>query len=171
MNILIADDDQSIRETFVILLTELGHTVVAVANAQEALNHLKTNTKPHLVFTDVNMGEGMDGYQLYEEVKKIYLDLPVVIMTAFGSISKAVNSVKNGVFEYIEKPFSISAIEAILTKAAEFLFSNPFSLESVEKSHIEKVLGSAKTYDEAADILGINMSTLWRKRKAYGLGV
>jgi DNA-binding NtrC family response regulator len=168
MNILVADDDQNVREVVVELLTSLGHSVVAVKNAEDALDYLKSN-KPHLVFTDVNMGAGMDGYQLFNEIKKIHIDLHVVIMTAYGTITSAVESIKNGVFEYLPKPFNLSDLERILLSVAKSIFSNPFSLETVEKNHIESVLSKVKTYEEAAELLGINMSTLWRKRKTYGV--
>ena len=168
MNILLADDDKAIRESLSELLTMLGHRVTALESGEQVIEYLKTN-KPHLILTDFNMGEGMNGHDVLVEAKKIYLDVQVVIMTAFASITSAVKSVKEGAYEYLAKPLDISDIEKLLNKIQDVINGISFSLESLEKDHIRKILNYAPTFEVAADLLGINMSTLWRKRKTYGM--
>jgi DNA-binding NtrC family response regulator len=166
MHILLVDDDQFIREAMTDYLIREKHSVTAVTNAEEALTHLKIH-KPHLMITDVHMGEGMNGHQLYDEAKKIRFDLQIIIMTANATVERAVSSVQSGAVSYLAKPFDFDVVEKLLLKVAEILSKNIYSLAHVEQEHVEKIVEVTDNLSIASDVLGINMSTLWRKRKEY----
>jgi len=102
-NILIVDDDPNLLRLLGIRLTAAGYNVQSAKNAKEALGILKSS-HPHLVISDLRM-EGMDGMALFEKIRQQQPNLPVIIMTAHGTIPDAINATKQGVFSFLTKPF------------------------------------------------------------------
>lgn len=101
--ILVVEDDLDLREAIVDTLEIEDYQVLQAGNGQEALHMLETETIS-LVVSDVNMPQ-MDGYQLLRQMSVKWPSLPVLIMTAYGSISNAVDAIRNGAVDYLEKPF------------------------------------------------------------------
>ena len=101
--ILIVDDDPSLLRLLGIRLSAAGYQVESAANAKIALGLLKS-IKPQLVISDLRM-EGMDGMALFEHIRQQYPTMPVIIMTAHGTIPDAINATKQGVFSFLTKPF------------------------------------------------------------------
>jgi len=101
--ILIVDDDPSLLRLLGIRLSAAGYTVASAANAKIALGMLES-FHPQLVISDLRM-EGMDGMALFEQVREQYPNMPVIIMTAHGTIPDAINATKQGVFSFLTKPF------------------------------------------------------------------
>ena len=101
--ILVVEDDLDLREAIVDTLEMEGFHVLQACNGQEALKVLEAESVM-LVVSDVNMPQ-MDGYQLLRKISVNWPTLPVLIMTAYGSISNAVNAIRNGAVDYLEKPF------------------------------------------------------------------
>jgi len=101
--ILIVDDDPHLLRLLGLRLVNEGYLVAAAKSGEQALAQLAAGL-PDLVITDVKMG-GMDGYQLFEALQRGYPSLPVVILTAHGSIPDAVAATRRGVFAYLAKPF------------------------------------------------------------------
>lgn len=106
--ILIVDDEQSSRVPLTELLENSGYSVMSGSSGIEALEILKNNL-PDLIITDIKMPE-MDGITLFKKVKKQFPDIPVIIMTAFGSIEGAIASMKSGVVDYILKPLNFDDV-------------------------------------------------------------
>ncbi len=102
--ILVVDDKELMRDSVATTLTRKGHTVVAVANGKTAITKLSQSAFDAVV-TDLQMPE-MDGLELLTEIRQIDEQLPVVFMTAFGTIETAVAAMKQGAYDYITKPFS-----------------------------------------------------------------
>lgn len=102
--ILLVDDDTSLLKLLSIRLRSFGLTVETVESAAEALAKLPT-FQPHLVLTDLRMSE-MDGLALYEQIHQQSPTLPVIIMTAHGTIKEAVEATSLGVFGFITKPIN-----------------------------------------------------------------
>lgn len=100
--LLLVDDDASLLTLLSIRLRSLGLEVETVGSGAEALAKLPT-FNPHLVLTDLRMAE-MDGLALYEQIHQHYPTLPVIIMTAHGTIQEAVDATSRGVFGFITKP-------------------------------------------------------------------
>jgi len=101
--ILIVDDDPSLLRLLSIRLSAAGYEVESAASAKIALGTLQ-NFIPEVVISDLRM-EGMDGMALFEQIRIQHPNIPVVIMTAHGTIPDAINATKQGVFSFLTKPF------------------------------------------------------------------
>ena len=113
--ILAVDDDPELLRLLTIRLKSAGYDVTAVASAEKALAQLGV-ARPHLVVTDLRMG-GMDGMALFDVIHRTYPTLPVIILTAHGTIPDAVDATKRGVFGYLTKPFDAQALLAEVERA------------------------------------------------------
>ena len=103
-DILLVDDDHSLRQLLSIRLKAVGHSVETVESSEAALSRLNT-VQPRLVITDLRMS-GMDGMALFETLQQRRPDIPVIILTAFGTIPDAVKATHSGVFGFLSKPFN-----------------------------------------------------------------
>jgi two-component system response regulator GlrR len=101
--ILIVDDDSDLLRLLTFRLEGAGYTVESAGSAEQALARLSAST-PQLVITDLRMS-GMDGMALFENIHKSNPALPVIILTAHGTIPDAVAATQRGVFGYLTKPF------------------------------------------------------------------
>jgi len=101
--ILLVDDDPDILKLLSMRLSAAGYGVQAVDSGEKALAALAAS-RPELIITDLKMG-GMDGLSLFDEVRKQAPTLPVIILTAHGTIPDAVSATKRGVFGFQPKPF------------------------------------------------------------------
>lgn len=101
--ILIVDDDADLLELLSIRLMAAGYKTETAQSAEMALNRLDVS-RPQLVISDMRMS-GMDGMSLFEHIHRIMPALPVIILTAHGTIPDAVAAVQRGVFGYLTKPF------------------------------------------------------------------
>lgn len=115
--ILLVDDDTDLLELLSMRLKSSGYHITTAASAEAALNHLDI-TRPHLVISDIQMKE-MDGMALFEQIHRTTPTLPVIILTAFGTIPDAVAAVQRGIFGYLTKPYDpkilLSQIERAMT--------------------------------------------------------
>lgn len=114
-NILIVDDEAQMRAAMEAVLLRLGHNLYKCENGKEALDVLSAN-KIDLIISDLKMPE-MDGKELLQEVKEQYPQIPMVLITAYGTISQAVEVMKNGAFDFITKPFSAEDLEGVVNRA------------------------------------------------------
>ncbi len=101
--ILLVDDDVSLLKLLSMRLKASGFVVDTASSGRQALARLPT-FQPQLIITDLRM-EGMDGMALFNEVHARYPSLPVIILTAHGTIPDAVDATRKGVFSYLTKPF------------------------------------------------------------------
>jgi Nif-specific regulatory protein len=111
--ILVADDEQNLRRVLVAMLKRDGHDVVQAANGLEAIERL---ADVDVVITDLRM-PGADGMDVLRAAAKSHPHVPVIMITAYGSVGQAVEAIKAGAFDYIEKPFEQDSIHAIVDKA------------------------------------------------------
>jgi two-component system response regulator GlrR len=113
--ILVVDDDPDLLRLMQIRLSAAGHNVVTAVSAERALAQL-TVLRPQLVVTDLRM-DGMDGMALFEAIGARNPTLPVIVLTAHGTIPDAVDAVKRGVFGYLTKPFDAKTLLAEIERA------------------------------------------------------
>ena len=113
--ILLVDDDPDILKLVSMRLSASGYDVQAVDSAHTALAALATS-RPQLVITDLKM-DGMDGMALFEAIRNTAPTLPVIILTAHGTIPEAVAATKRGVFGFLPKPFDNQALLAQVAQA------------------------------------------------------
>ena len=110
-----AEDDAALRELLVELLTDAGYDVVAVGSGTEALPRLRGANPPLVVLTDLVM-PGLGGEALLAMIQRERAHIPVIVMTAFGSIDSAVQLVRAGAFDYVTKPVATSALLQALAR-------------------------------------------------------
>lgn len=115
--VLIVDDKEMMRDSVATTLSRRGHTVLSASGGKAAIERLGSK-RPDLVVTDLQM-PGMSGLELLEEIKKIDEDLPVILMTAYGTIETAVEAIRNGAFDYVTKPFSGDELTITVERALE----------------------------------------------------
>ena len=113
--ILIVDDDPALLRLLSLRLREEGHEAIAAASGEAALAQLD-QALPQLLITDLRMG-GMDGLQLFDAVHRRHPLLPVLILTAHGTIPDAVRALQKGVFGYLPKPFEAQELMAEVRRA------------------------------------------------------
>jgi len=101
--VLVVDDKEMMRDSVGSTLTRAGFTVRTATDGRGALKEIASR-RPDAVITDLSM-PGMSGVDLLGEVRALDDDLPVVLMTAFGTVETAVEAMKRGAFDYITKPF------------------------------------------------------------------
>jgi two-component system response regulator FlrC len=116
-SVLVVEDDVALREALVDTLRGAGIAVVAEGDAAGALRRLETDPVA-LVISDVQM-PGPDGYQLLALIKRRYPELPVVLMTAYGTVAHAVAAMRDGATDYIVKPFDAQALIGMAQRRLE----------------------------------------------------
>ena len=114
--LLVVDDDADMLRLLTIRLTAAGYRVTAVSSAEAALTQLHIE-RPQLVLSDVRL-PGKDGLALFDEIRAQHPSLPVILLTAHGTIPDAVEATERGVFTYLTKPFDG---KGLLDKIAEAL--------------------------------------------------
>ena len=113
--ILVVDDEPKLREVLAATLQELGYQTRMAASGAAALEQIE-NDPVDLVLSDLRM-PGMSGQELLAELRRRTPNVPVVLMTAYGTVKDAVQAIKDGAFDYISKPFEIDELEATIAKA------------------------------------------------------
>jgi DNA-binding NtrC family response regulator len=115
--ILIADDHETLRRTLAQSLAENGHEVDEAPNGNAAIEKLHEGAYD-VVVSDLRMG-GSTGIEVLKTAKALHPSCAVVLMTAFGSVTTAVEAMKAGAFDYVQKPFEIEEMEVKVQKALE----------------------------------------------------
>ena len=113
--ILIVDDEPSIRKVLQATLRREGYEVEAVENGAQALAALEKDGAD-IVVTDLVM-PGVDGLTLLKRVVTEHPDIPVIVLTAHGTVDAAVNAMRAGAFDFVTKPFETEELKAVLAKA------------------------------------------------------
>src|SRR5262245_41454330 len=116
-NILVVDDDGDTREVLGDRLQSLGYRVFAADNAKAGLELLERQN-PQLVLLDIEMPD-MNGIELLREIRRREQDVTVVMITAYGTIERAVEAMKEGAYDFIPKPFEPDHVAIIVAKALE----------------------------------------------------
>src|SRR5690349_12149216 len=116
--ILIADDTEMMRDSLAATLVREGHEVIAAGGGAAAIQRLNTPVRFDLLLTDLKMPK-VTGLELLAEVRKLRADLPVVLMTAFATVATAVEAMKQGAYDYIQKPFDGEEIKLLVDRTLE----------------------------------------------------
>ncbi len=115
--ILVLDDQEMMRDSLAGILTREGHEVVASGDAQQAIGRLSA-ARFDLLITDLKMPR-MTGIEVLAESKKLRPEMPVVLMTAYASVTTAVEAMKLGAYDYIQKPFDGEEIKLLVDRTLE----------------------------------------------------
>ena len=115
--ILVVDDDADTREVLKDRLESAGYQVLVAESGRECLETLDRQS-PQLVLLDVAM-PGLDGLEVLTEIRRRGQDIPVVMITAFGTIERAVQAMKKGAYDFIPKPFDPDHVALVVAKALD----------------------------------------------------
>lgn len=127
-NILVVDDERSMRDMLQIFLEREGYSVTALSSGSQAVEAMAGGAGYDLVLSDINM-PGISGFDLLKEIRVGHPELPVLMITAYGSPDSAVEAMKLGATDYITKPFRIEEIKARISAAVE---RRQLAMENVE---------------------------------------
>lgn len=116
-HVMVLDDESSICWAFRNFLGDDGHRVSVASSAEQGLGRMDADT-PDVLFLDVRL-PGMDGLAALEVIRGRYPALPVIMMTAHGTIQTAVGAVRGGAFDYLPKPFDVSQARSLVRRALD----------------------------------------------------
>lgn len=115
--ILVIDDERGIRNTLKDILEYEKHEIEIAATGEEGLEHLRNNGFD-LIFLDVKM-PGLDGIEVLQEVARTHPEMPVVMISGHGNIDTAVDAIKKGAFDFLEKPLDLNRILVTVRNATD----------------------------------------------------
>lgn len=147
--ILIADDQEMMRDSLAGTLVREGHEVVASADGAAAVARLSTG-RFDLLITDLKMPR-MTGIELLAEARRLEPDMPVVLMTAFATVATAVEAMKLGAYDYIQKPFDGDELKLLVDRTLEHsrLIRENLALRAMAESQpVKPMVGSGDTMTE-----------------------
>ncbi|MGA2977417.1 MAG: sigma-54 dependent transcriptional regulator [Spirochaetia bacterium] len=113
--ILVVDDEANLCDVLAMLLENDGYEVAAATNGRKAIETLENGAVPDLIISDLKMPE-KDGMALLDHLKQTGRDIPLVMITAYGSIENAVEAMKQGAADFITKPFNKDVIRHVVHK-------------------------------------------------------
>src|SRR5918995_174688 len=152
--ILVADDHDALRRGLALSLTTAGHDVDEAGNGNAALERLHEGYFD-VVVSDLKMG-GSDGLDVLRTTKTLHPTASVILMTAFGSVTTAVEAMKHGAFDYVQKPFELEEMEVKVEKALELKrLRNELDYlrnERQENYDFDKIVGGSETLQR---VLGV----------------
>lgn len=151
--ILVVDDDTDLLELLVIRLTAAGYKADAVQSAEAALNYLDVS-RPQLVISDMQMS-GMDGMALFEHIHRTLPTLPVIILTAHGTIPDAVAAVQRGVFGYLAKPFDSKTLLTNISQALRFVSGTVPQQEVVQATWRKNIITQSAVMEDLLTKAGL----------------
>lgn len=132
--ILIIDDEPDIRELLTITLSRMGLLCDTAANFAQGISSIKENNYS-LVLTDMRLPDG-DGIELVKFIQKNKPQIPVAVITAFGNVEGAVNTLKAGAFDYVSKPIDLKMLKELVNTA--------LATHNQEAIHHEGLIGESK---------------------------
>jgi|SRR5215813_15474158 len=143
VRILVVDDERNIRNNLGMVLEAEGYKVDTASNGDDALLRVKEG-RYDIAFVDIQMPK-MDGLELLRYLKGLRPKMPVVMLTAYGTVSRAVNAMKLGAVDFLEKPFEPKGIRVLCQEILE-----------------RQKIGASGTVDEL-----LHLAELARERKAF----
>ncbi len=147
-SLLLVDDDSSLLKLLSIRLKSEGYEVRTALSGKEALQLIEQQ-RPDLVMSDLRMDE-MDGLALFDQIQKRWLGLPVIIMTAHGTISDAVSATRSGVFSFLAKPIDKNELAQALEEALAQSASEQY--EGLDKAFVTRCPAMIRTIEQASRI-------------------
>ncbi|MEE9431517.1 MAG: sigma-54 dependent transcriptional regulator [Melioribacteraceae bacterium] len=154
-NILIVDDAKDIRESLQMFLSEEGFSTDNASNGIEALKKIETN-KYDLVLTDLKMPE-MGGIELLEKSSLLSPDTFFIVMTAYATVDTAINALRNGAYDYLNKPFEFDIVLIKIKKLFDFKnlsAENKYLRQRISSSgDFHNIIGRSKPMKEIFDVI------------------
>jgi two-component system response regulator AtoC len=157
VKILVVDDEAIIRESLRDWLSDVGHQVLTAENGFQALKMIERE-KPGIAIVDLVM-PGMDGIELLKRAKEISPSIEVIIVTAYGSIPTAITAMKEGAYDYIEKPFCPEKAELLIERLVEHqgLLEENISLHQrlEERYRFENIIAKSPKMQQVIEVIKV----------------
>jgi nitrogen regulation protein NR(I) len=153
--VLVVDDEESVRYSFHKTLREPKYTVLDAADGPAALEAVRL-AAPDMVILDIQM-PGMSGLEVLGHLKRIAPKIPVLMITAHGDSERVISAMKLGAFEYIEKPFDVPRLMALIDDALEvsrLTQSEPPVDAPAASAFTDKILGNSAAMQEVCKMIG-----------------
>ena len=166
--ILLVDDEDDLLSLWTLRLEHAGYNVLTAKCGEEAMA-VFTASAPQLVVTDLRMGK-MDGMSLYESIRKVNTSIPVLIITAHGSIPEAVEATKKGVFSFLTKPIDGRIFLEEIKRALEVASISNGEVDQAEwrKDIVSRSAGMEQLLDKVRLVSRSNSSVLIRGQSGTG---
>jgi DNA-binding NtrC family response regulator len=166
LRVLIAEDEDKMRRILELILSPDGYQIDLAQDGAKALSFLERSAYD-LIITDLKM-PNVDGMEVLKTVNKLSLDIPVVVITAYGSVESAVEAMKAGAFDYITKPFEKEEIRIVASKAIAYgrlRKENSYLREEVRRRYaLDEFIGNSpkmkNVYDLAGQVTGTSSTVL-----------
>ncbi|MEH2290608.1 sigma-54-dependent transcriptional regulator [Nostoc sp.] len=157
--ILIIDDEKALRQAMAQILKDEGHTVVEAGDGEQGLKIIQQDTisRPNLVFLDLKMPKTQGNAVLKALGSKTLFELPVIVMTAYGTSRTAIEAMQLGAYDYLTKPFDL---EDLVNLAQKALAHSQASAEQIGEANIqnlgqpEELLGRSPKMAEVFKLIG-----------------
>lgn len=165
MDFLVIDDEKSIRDATCMLIDDEGHYAEPVVNSSAALTRLKEE-KYDAILLDLNLG-AENGLDLLDTLAKQHPQIPVVMFTAQGTVKTAVEAIRRGALDFLEKPFTREEFRAVLARLARFRQMSQ-RIETLEKEvkEVRQQGGPDPMFDFETPVMKSAMEVLMRAAKA-----
>lgn len=135
--LFVVDDDDAVRDSLKVLLSNKGLTVETFADGESFLSHVETLDRPACVLLDLRM-PGPDGLSILQKLTELSLPPRIIMITGHGDVATAVKAMKLGAFDFIEKPFSQEVILDVVTRALN-TFENDIPKDADAQAVSEKL--------------------------------
>ncbi len=151
-NILVIDDEKGIRDTLKEILEYEKHTVDLAEDGQQGLEKLKTNSY-EIVLCDIKM-PGMDGIEVLEKIVDDYPEMPVIMISGHGNIDTAVEAIKKGAYDFIEKPLDLNRMLITIRNGLDkstLITETKVLKKKVSKAY--RMVGESKAIQKVRDMI------------------
>jgi DNA-binding NtrC family response regulator len=157
LKVLVVDDEPIVREALRDWLQDAGHEVLVADNGSRALEMIRQQ-EPRVAIVDLVM-PGMDGIALLKQVKTVCPETEVIIITAYGTIPTAIAAVREGAYDYIEKPFCPEKAEILIAKLVERqrLIEENISLHHMleERGQFENIVSRSGKMRQVVEVIRV----------------
>lgn len=148
----IVDDDKSIRWVLEKALQKTDVDIQSFSSPDEVLKKIQ-HEQPDVIISDIRM-PGMDGISLLEQIKQHSPDIPVIIMTAYSDLDRAVSAFQGGAYEYLSKPFDVDEVVSLVKRAITHKQNNSAAPVNDVKEENTSIIGSAPAMQEVFKAIG-----------------
>lgn len=153
--VLIVDDDDSLRRVMEYTLSEAGYQILTAASGEQGLDLFHT-VYPSVVITDLQM-PGKSGYDVLKEIKNARPETLVVVITAYGTVDKAVEAMKLGAYDFLTKPFSQDELRLVIANASAFRAmsdeNRKLKEELATRIDFSRIVGTSTAMREVFDVV------------------
>lgn len=156
--LLIIEDDEKMRRLLDLILTQEGYRVDAVTGGREGLQRLEQSPSGRydLIVTDLQMPE-MTGMDVLEHIKKVYPEIPVLIVTGYGTVKTAVEAMKKGALDYITKPIDNEELKYVVKRALEtqrlYIQHKHLNQGLQERFSLNRIIGNSDPMRKVKDLV------------------